>query len=76
MLQGIVIFIHVLLSIALIALVLRHSGKDAGLGSIGGGVTSGLQGGTHVLERNTTRLTIIVALCYAVTTFALHRLFE
>jgi preprotein translocase subunit SecG len=74
MLQGIVIFVHVLLSIALIALVLRHSGKDAGLGSIGG-VTSGLQGGTHVLERNTTRLTIIVALCYGVTTFALHRLF-
>ena len=75
MLVGIVIFFQVLLSIALITLVLMHSGKDAGLGSIGGGV-GGTQGGTHVLERNLDRLTVVVTLLYTITTFALHKLYS
>lgn len=75
MVTGIVIFLQVILSIALIVLVLMHSGKDAGLGSIGGGA-GGTQGGTHVLERNLDRLTIFVACSYALTTFALHKLFQ
>jgi preprotein translocase subunit SecG len=74
MLAGIVIFIHVLLSIGLVALVLMHSGRDSGLGSIGG--VSGTQGGQHVMERNLDRLTLIVVLCYVATTLALHKLYH
>ena len=69
---GIVIFIHVLLSIFLIVLVLMHSGRDSGLGSLGGGAS---QGGQHVMERNLDRLTVIVALMYAATTITLGKIY-
>ena len=47
--------LHVLLSAALVALILMHSGRDAGLGGMGFTPTS--QGGTHIVERNLTRVT-------------------
>src|SRR5207248_722554 len=50
---------HVLTSIALVTLVLMHSGRDAGLGGMG--FTPASQGGTHIVEKNLTRLTIVVA---------------
>ena len=49
--------IQVLLSMALIALILMHSGRDAGLGGMG--FTPASQGGTHIVERNLTRLTVV-----------------
>ena len=70
---AIVIFIHVLVSISLIVLVLAHSGRDSGLGSMAGGSS---QGGQHVMERNLDRLTVIVAVVFALTTFTLHRLYN
>ena len=42
----------------LIALILMHSGRDAGLGGMG--FTPASQGGTHIVERNLTRLTVVV----------------
>jgi len=75
MVQGVTIFFHVLLSILAIVLVLMHSGRDSGLGSLGGGA-GGSQGGTHVMERNLTRLTVIVTGLYFVTTFILHRVYQ
>lgn len=74
MLQGIVIFIHVLLSIGVIVLVLMHSGRDSGLGSVGG--MAGTQGGMHVMERNLNRVTVVVALMYLATTLILHKVFQ
>lgn len=68
-----VIFFHVLFSILVIVLVLMHSGRDSGLGTLGGG--SGTQGGQHVMERNLDRITILAALLYGATTLALHRLY-
>jgi preprotein translocase subunit SecG len=56
--------IQVLLSIALIGLILMHSGRDAGLGGMG--YTPASQGGTHIVERNLTRLTIVVAILFAI----------
>lgn len=76
MLDGTVIFLHVIFSILLITLVLMHSGKDAGIGSIGGGAGGGGGGGQHVMERNLDRLTVIVALLYLVTTLTLASIFE
>lgn len=72
---AIVIFIHVLVSISMVVLVLAHSGRDSGLGSIGGaGGSSG--GGQHVMERNLDRLTVIVSVIFVLTTFTLHRLYN
>ena len=46
---------QVLLSAGLITLVLMHSGRDTGFGGLG--FTPSSQGGTHIVERNLTRLT-------------------
>jgi preprotein translocase subunit SecG len=61
--------IQVLLSVALCALILMHSGRDAGLGGMG--FTPASQGGTHIVERNLTRLTVVVALLFVVNSIAL-----
>ena len=64
--------IHVLLSAALIGLILMHSGRDAGLGGMG--FTPASQGGTHIVERNLTRLTIVVAIVWFTIGVVLFRL--
>ncbi len=64
--------VHVFLSMALIALVLMHSGRDAGLGGMG--FTPASQGGTHIVERNLTRLTVVVATLFFANTVALFHL--
>lgn len=64
--------IHVLLSIALVVLVLLHSGRDTGFGGLG--FTPASQGGQHIVERNLTRLTVVVGVLFAVTTVALFYL--
>jgi preprotein translocase subunit SecG len=61
--------IQVLLSIALCGLILMHSGRDAGLGGMG--YTPASQGGTHIVERNLTRLTVVVAILFAANCVAL-----
>ena len=61
--------IQVLLSIALIGLILMHSGRDAGLGGMG--YTPASQGGTHIVERNLTRLTIVLAVLFFANSIAL-----
>jgi preprotein translocase subunit SecG len=63
--------IQVLLSIALIGLILMHSGRDAGLGGMG--YTPASQGGTHIVERNLTRLTVVVAVLFAINCVLLFR---
>ncbi|HEY7195807.1 MAG TPA: preprotein translocase subunit SecG [Gaiellaceae bacterium] len=69
---GIVAAIHVLLAIALITLVLMHSGRDTGFGGLG--YTPASQGGQHVVERNLTRLTVVIALLFTGTTIWLFYL--
>lgn len=65
-------FVHVLLSFAVITLVLMHSGREAGMGGLG--FTPASQGGTHIVERNLTRLTVAVSLVFAANTVALWHL--
>jgi preprotein translocase subunit SecG len=64
--------VHVLLSFAVIALVLMHSGRDTGLGGMGFTPTS--QGGTHIVERNLTRMTVVVSALFTANTIALYHL--
>ena len=64
-------FVHVLLSFAVIGLVLMHSGREAGMGGLG--FTPASQGGTHIVEKNLTRLTVVIAILFTVNTVALYR---
>jgi preprotein translocase subunit SecG len=66
--------IHVLLSAALVGLILMHSGRDTGLGGMG--FTPASQGGTHIVEKNLTRLTIAVALLFTANTVLLFHLLK
>ena len=66
--------IHVFLSVGLIALVLMHSGRDTGLAGMG--FTPQSQGGTHIVERNLTRLTVVVATIFFVDTIGLFHLLQ
>jgi preprotein translocase subunit SecG len=61
--------IQVLISMGLIALILMHSGRDAGLGGMG--FTPASQGGTHIVERNLTRLTVVVGILFATNSILL-----
>ena len=63
-----------LLSIALIGLILMHSGRDTGFGGMG--FTPASQGGTHIVERNLTRLTVVVATLFALNSVALFQVLE
>jgi preprotein translocase subunit SecG len=60
---------QVILVFVLVSLVLMHSGRDAGMGGLG--FTPASQGGTHIVERNLTRLTIVVAVLFFVNSVAL-----
>ena len=71
MLQVSAIF-QVLVSVALLSLILMHSGRDAGLGGMG--FTPASQGGTHIVERNLTRLTVAVATLFFLNSVVLYRL--
>ena len=62
--------LQVLLSFAVGALVLMHSGRDTGFGGLG--FTPASQGGTHIVERNLTRLTVAVSALFFANTVALY----
>jgi len=64
-------FFHALLCIALICLILLHSGKGGGLSSSLGGGIGGTMPGTTIMEKNLTRLTLIVVALFALTNVAL-----
>jgi preprotein translocase subunit SecG len=60
---------QVLIVVALTTLVLMHSGRDAGMGGMG--FTPASQGGTHIVERNLTRVTVVVAVLFFANSVAL-----
>jgi preprotein translocase subunit SecG len=64
--------LQVLISAGLVGLVLMHSGRDTGFGGMG--FTPASQGGTHIVERNLTRLTVVVAVLFFVNTVLIFRL--
>jgi preprotein translocase subunit SecG len=66
--------LQVLFSISLIGLILMHSGRDAGLGGMG--FTPASQGGTHIVERNLTRVTALIAFLFFVNSIILFRLLK
>jgi preprotein translocase subunit SecG len=67
--------VQVVLSVALIFLVLMHSGKDAGLsGAFGVGTGQGPLGGGSLVERNLNRWTVAIAILFALNTIILVKI--
>jgi preprotein translocase subunit SecG len=64
--------LQVLLAAVLVTLVLMHSGRDAGFGGLG--FTPASQGGTHIVERNLTRLTVVIGALFFGNTLLLFHL--
>jgi len=71
LLQASAVF-QVLVAAFLVVLILMHSGREAGMGGLG--FTPQSQGGTHIVERNLTRLTVVVATVFGVNTLVLFHL--
>jgi preprotein translocase subunit SecG len=68
----VLIVIDVLTAVALIFLILLHSGRGGGLSDMfGGGQLGGSMAGSTVVERNLDRLTIITTVIFAFTTIVL-----
>ena len=69
LLEAIVAVIQLLISLSLIFLVLLHAGRGGGMGDMfGGGMSSGNVGGSTVVERNLDRLTVGLAVAFAIST--------
>ena len=64
--------VQVAAAAALVILILMHSGRDAGFGGMG--FTPASQGGTHIVEKNLTRLTVVVAAVFGLNTILLFHL--
>ncbi len=71
MLTAIVTIIHVLVSLALILLVLLHSGRGGGLSDMFGGGMGAASSGSTVVEKNLDRITVSIAIVFAFTTVIL-----
>ena len=71
-LQAILTIVHLIISIALVFLILLHSGKG-GMGDLfgGGGMSQSSIAGSTIAERNLDRITVFVAILFAITTIAL-----
>lgn len=66
--------VQVLLVVGLTTSILMHSGRDAGMGGMG--FTPASQGGTHIVEKNLTRLTIVISVLFFLNTILLFRLLK
>lgn len=68
---AILISVHVVVSIALIALIMLNSGKGGGLSDMLGGAGASGNIGQTLAERNLSRITALAALMFAATTLSL-----
>ncbi len=71
MLTAFVLVIHVIVSLALVLLILLHSGRGGGLSDMFGGGMGSAAAGSTVVERNLDRITVSVAIIFAFTTIIL-----
>lgn len=72
MVTGVLIALHVLVSVLLILLILLKSGRGGGLSDmLGGGAMGSSMTGSTIVERNLDRLTVVIGVLFAVTTIVL-----
>lgn len=70
----VVAFFHIVFCVALVGMILLHSGKGGGLSSSFGGGIGGTFSGTTIMEKNLTRLTVVVVCLFALTGIVLFYL--
>jgi preprotein translocase subunit SecG len=70
-----VVVVHALLAVGLIVFVLLHSGKGTGLSSMFGGMSSAASG-TSIIEKNLDRITVGLAVGWALTSVLLMMLYR
>lgn len=68
----VIAFFHIIFCAALIGMILLHSGKGGGLSSTFGGGLGGTFSGTTIMEKNLTRLTLIVVGLFTFSGIALY----
>jgi preprotein translocase subunit SecG len=67
----VVLFLHVVLSFAMIGFILMHRGTGGGLSDMFGGGSMGHLQGSAIVEKNLTRITVFIAVAFGVTTILL-----
>jgi preprotein translocase subunit SecG len=70
-LTGLVVVVHVIVSLILVLLILLHSGRGGGLSDMFGGAMGSAAAGSTVVDRNLDRITVGVAVVFAFTTLML-----
>jgi len=70
-LTAIYVVIETLTALALIFLVLMHSGRGGGLSDMFGGAVGAATQGSTMVEKNLDRITVAIALIFAFTTLTL-----
>ncbi len=63
--------LHVVTTLAVVLLVLLHSGRGGGLSDMFGGGLGASAAGSTVIEKNLDRITIVAALIFGFVTLAL-----
>ena len=71
LIDGILMVIHVIVSLILIVFILLHSGRGGGLSDMFGGASGGSMAGSTIVEKNLDRLTVVVSLIFTFTTLLL-----
>ena len=71
MVTAIYVVIEVMTALALIFLILMHSGRGGGLSDMFGGSVGAAAQGSTVVEKNLDRITVGVAIIFAFTTLTL-----
>jgi preprotein translocase subunit SecG len=69
-----VTIVHICVCLGLIFFILLHSGKSGGLSDMFGGGSSSTFSSTSIIQKNLDRITIALAMTFAVTTILLIRL--
>ena len=70
------LILQFVLAVAVIFLVLIHSGKGGGLSDMFGGGLGAAASGSTVMEKNLDRITVVAAVVFAFTTIALVLLLD
>jgi preprotein translocase subunit SecG len=65
------VVIEIVAALALIFLILMHSGKGGGLSDMFGGTVGAAAQGSTVVERNLDRITVTVAIVFIFTSLTL-----
>ena len=71
MLTVVYVVVEIISALSLVFLILMHSGKGGGLSDMFGGSVGAAAQGSTVVERNLDRITVTVALIFALTSLTL-----